>query len=187
MQLKKRKSDAIPFFNMDVAISGNELTISKNHLMMDIPAGKYWYDIEVKDASSDHITWVQGRFVVVEHITEFVDTILTYVSTTFNSILTIFNVPKITFVTYLRSILTFTISPVYRLITTFSNIVGFTSLGFLVKKYINTFASIVKINTVPKIVFTTVWRAIISITTNIYYTNISRWSTSVSFQTIISS
>jgi hypothetical protein len=40
---------------MDVAISGNELTVSKNHLKMDMSAGKYWYDIEIKDADGNPV------------------------------------------------------------------------------------------------------------------------------------
>ena len=34
MQLKKKKSDADPFFHMDVAISGNNIIVSKNHTVI---------------------------------------------------------------------------------------------------------------------------------------------------------
>jgi hypothetical protein len=181
MQLKKRKSDATPFFNMDIAISGNKLTVSKNHLMMDLPAGKYWYDIEIKDSSGDHITWVQGRFVVVEHITEFVDTILTYVSTTFNSILTIFNVPKITFVSSFIDNIIFKNIVVYRLKAFWNTALKFTTINFIVKKVTVIFLSTLTIMNVPKIFCGTVFRVIVNMTNYLRYTGTINFNIRVIF------
>lgn len=73
MWVKKKKTDTAPVLVMDIAISGNELTISKDRSMMKLPAGRYYYDIEIKDVNLKNITWVEGRFTVLEHVTEWVN------------------------------------------------------------------------------------------------------------------
>ena len=184
MQLKKRKSDATAFFNMDVAISGNDIIVSKNHIAMDIPKGKYWYDIEIKDSDGNHITWVEGRFVVIEHVTQYVDTVLTYIWTTIDSVLNIFDVPKTTIMVYLKSILSFVTGTVFWIKTIFKVSIEFIGLNFIIKEYINKFVSTVGIYTVPKTIFATVFRLIVSMTTNIYYYSTNIWSTNVTFHKI---
>ena len=186
MQLKKRKSDASPFFSFDVAISGNTITISKNHLMMDLTAGKYWHDIEIKNADGDHITWIQGRFIIVEHITHYVDTILSYIKTTISSVVSIFNVPKVTYlVSFISTILLQNVIT-YKLKTFFSTTASFLGISFIIEEITTVFKSISIIVTVPKTILTTVFRAIVSITTNIYHYSVSRWSTKIEFQSFYS-
>ena len=169
MQLKKRKSDASPFFSMDAAISGNEITISKNHTMMDMPKGKYWFDIEIKDADGDHITWVQGRFVVVEHITHYVDTYLTDLWYTLKSTLSIVDVPKISYYTKWISTLLFQNSTVYWLKSIFKSTLKFESINFIVSKVVVGFAAVLAIATVPKTIFVTAFRLTVDMSDQVYY------------------
>lgn len=181
MQLKKRKSDAKAFFNMDVAISGNELTISKNHLMMDLPAGKYWYDIEIKNVDGDHITWVQGRFIVVEHITEYVETYLSYLWYTFKSVLSITDVPKISYFTKWISTLLFQNSTVYWLKAKFSSMLQFESIQFIVDKILVGFTLLLTITNIPKTILIASFRLIVDMSDQVYYYSAGRFGTIITF------
>lgn len=161
MQLKKRKSDANPIFNMDVAISGNEITISKHHTLMNLPKGKYWFDLEVKDSSSIHITWVHGRFIMVEHVTQYIETFLATMWTKFESFLTMPDVPKTIFARTFHSILSIITHIVYKFEVMITLVLKFTSLDSIVKKYSGFFRAILDIINVPKTVITTVFESII--------------------------
>lgn len=135
MWVKKKKSDALPTLVMDINISGNELTISKDKDSMKLAAGSYWHDIEIMDANDNHITWIEGRFYVVEHVTEFVreieeeikhsfETAISYTNGLFKKLFSPFQVviswadglihkPKAIFTTYLESTTIFWIIKAY--------------------------------------------------------------------------
>ena len=181
MQLKKRKTDATPFFNMDIAISGNEVTVSKNYTQMDLPKGKYWHDLEIKDADGNHITWVQGRFVVVEHITHFVDTYVASFTNAIKAALEIIEVPKTTIVSYLKSMLSFENQTVFWLKSILKVTPTFITLLFIKKYYSGVFKSILSISTIPKTVILTAFRVAVLYTTNVLTYGEANFGVTVNF------
>lgn len=181
MQLKKKKSDASPFFSFDVAISGNTITISKNHTKMDLPAGKYWHDIEIKDADGNHITWIQGRFVVVEHVTHYVDTYLTYFVSIIKSVLSIIDVPKISYGLQFITTLLLKSVVVYRFKSIFVSVLKFVTINFIVKKVIAVFSSVIDIKTVPKTIYQVIFGLIVRIENYVIYYGTSRFEIKVTF------
>lgn len=74
MHLKKKKTDESYYVAMDVVIdsSAGTITFSKSANDMRIPARTYWYDLEIKDANSRNITWIEGKFKVIQDITEWI-------------------------------------------------------------------------------------------------------------------
>ena len=109
MHIKKKKGDGDPVLVMDVAVnSDNELVISKNHLLMDLAKGRYWHDIEIKDADDTHITWIEGRFIVIEHVTQYLDEIEQFFEPFFNGLLKIFTIPKTVFTALFEQEITLT-------------------------------------------------------------------------------
>ena len=181
MQLKKRKTDAEPFFNMDIAISGNELTVSKYHQQMDLPVGKYWHDIEVKDVDGNHITWIEGRFIVVEHVTEYVDTYITKVWCIIKSVLGISDIPKTFLGTVFQSLLSIVSINIHNLKTVLSAIPGFSTLAFIVKKYTSKFGSILGITDVPKIILSGLFKLGLSFDITLAYNSTGMFYNTVTF------
>lgn len=138
MWVKKRKTDTTPVLVMDINISGNELTISKDKDSMSLAAGSYWHDIEIMDADDNHITWVEGRFYVVEHVTEFVrevekeikyllETALSYSEGVFTKLVSSFQVA----VSWATSLM-----PKYVSKATFSDDVTVKTIFWIIKHYL---------------------------------------------------
>ncbi len=107
MWVKKKKTDTTPVLVMDVNLSGNEITISKDRSLMKLARGNYYHDIEVKNSDGDHITWIEGRFIVLEHVTEYIDEHLNEYYTYFTNLLSFLDVPKKVLRNVFQSIITF--------------------------------------------------------------------------------
>ena len=173
MWVKKKKSDTKPILVMDVNISGNEITISKDRNAMKLTRGNYYHDIEVKDSDGKHITWIEGRFIVLEHVTEYIDEHLNEYYTYFTNLLFFLDVPKKILKTTLSSILT--ILPGIRWILyphdgkpsyIFRAIISF--MDQLKQKFDTIFSNLVVVNDCKKIKYSTGWSAIFSNITIIY-------------------
>ncbi len=157
MQIKKRKSDAGAILNMDVALSGNEITISKHHTLMSLAKGKYWYDLEVQDSDGNHITWVHGRFTVVEHVTEFVSTYFSNILMKFRALLEISTTTKFGFSTFMQSMLTIFTVTAYVFFGIPKVILKFITINWIVKEYPAFFKIILDIIDVPKTVINSIF------------------------------
>lgn len=176
MWVKKKKTDTIPTLVMDVNLSGNEITISKDRNAMNLARGSYWHDIEVKDADGNHITWIEGRFIVLEHITEYIDEHLKEYYTYFTTLLSFFDVPKKIIKSTFQSIITFLpgvpwlIYPPIgssRASSKFRAIISF--MDQLRWKFKAVFSNVVVINDCKKLVYKTGWSAILSDATTILF------------------
>ena len=181
MQLKKRKSDSSPILNMDVATSGNTITISKPHNLMDLPKGKYWYDLEVKNSDSEHITWVHGIFTVVEHVTEYIETLLTNLYTKFETFFTMPNVPKTIFASVIQSILKIVTQIVYKLKATITATLSFISLNSIVKEYTGIFRTILDIIQVPKTILAVAFKSIVIFIGKVFFYENAPFKTAIFF------
>src|SRR5690606_8153479 len=71
-------------------LSGHTMTITRPD-MKNYPAGKYQYDIEIKDRDGNQVTYLEGDFVIEQDITEFVETMYEYFVGKFRSIIKIEN------------------------------------------------------------------------------------------------
>jgi len=162
MQVKKRKGDGEAVLNMDVAISGNEITISKPSNLMDLAKGKYWYDLEVQDSDGNQITWVEGRFMVVEHVTSWIEVQLVNFYDKIVEILSISTVPKTILSYVIRSILTIETQVVYMLKAAIGQSLSFTSLNSIVKRYGPKWSLVLTIIQVPKRIYTATWQLLVS-------------------------
>ena len=184
MQIKKRKSDASAILNMDVAISGNEITISKNHTLMDLPKGKYWFDLEVKDSDSAHITWVHGRFTVVEHVTQWIETFVATVWNKFESFLEMPDVPKTIFANFIHQILTVITIPIYSFRAIIKSVLEITTLKNIIRNYRGFFNIVLDIIRVPKIIFNVIFDCIVTFIAKIFFYGTARFATYVFFYNI---
>jgi hypothetical protein len=167
MHIKKKKGDGEPILVMDCAISGNELTISKNHLEMDLPKGRYWHDIEIKDADSTHITWIEGRFIIVEHVTVYLDEIIQKIKPVFSTMLSIVTAPKLPF--------SLSFNQLYKIIThfkfigrvVFGNVVAEYNLLFQLAKGGVLFKNKISFQDSEKIKYGSIWRSQLAVVTTI--------------------
>lgn len=175
MWVKKKKTDTTPVLVMDVNISGNEITISKDRSLMKLARGNYYHDIEIKNSDGDHITWIEGRFIVLEHITEYVDEHLKEYYTYFTNFLSFLDVPKKVLRNVFESIITFV--PGIRWILypadgkpsyVFRAIISF--MEQLRWKFSALFSNIVIVNDCKKLKYSIGWSAILSNITIIYLT-----------------
>ena len=181
MQIKKRKSDANAVLNMDVAISGNEITISKNHTLMDLPKGKYWFDLEVKDADSAHITWVHGRFTVVEHVTQWIETFVATIWNKFELFLEMPDVPKTVFARFFHHILTIITIPIYSFKAMMTAILNFNTIQNILRKYQGFFSIVLDIIKVPKRIFNAIFDCIVIFIAKIFFYGTARFATHIFF------
>jgi len=173
MWVKKKKTDTTPILVMDVNISGNEITISKDRSLMKLARGNYYHDIEVKNSDGDHITWIEGRFIVLEHITEYINEHLNEYYTYFTNFLSFFDVPKKILRNVFESIITFLpdvpwiIYPYKSTSYAFKAIISF--MDQLRQKFTAIFSNIVVINDCKKIIYKASWSAILSDSTTFVY------------------
>lgn len=74
MQLKRKKSDSNYFTVMAVNIdTAGKITFYKTGADMQIPAGTYWYDLNIQNADGENVSWIEGKFKILQDITEWVD------------------------------------------------------------------------------------------------------------------
>lgn len=77
MHLKKNRTDTHYFTAMatNISTTAGTITFYKSAEDMQITAGTYWYDLEIKDADGINVTWIEGKFKILQDITEWVDEI----------------------------------------------------------------------------------------------------------------
>lgn len=168
MWIKKKKTDTTPILVMDVNLSGNELTISKDRNSMKLARGNYFHDIEIKNSDGDHITWIEGKFKVLEHITEYIDEYITEYYNYFINLLSFLDVPKKILKETFESILSFLPDlswVLYPVIQKFEMIISF--MDQLTKRLKVIFSNTIVVNNCKKIIHSTTWSAIFSDSTTI--------------------
>jgi len=170
MWVKKKKTDTTPVLVMDVNISGNEITISKDRSLMKLARGNYYHDIEVKDSDGNHITWIEGKFIVLEHITEYIDEHLNEYYNYFTSLLSFLDVPKKILRNVFVNIITFLPGGswiLYPLKGKFEIVISF--MEQLKQRFSVIFSNILTITSGKKVTYKTSWSAIFSDSTSIEY------------------
>lgn len=180
MAVKKKKGGETVLW-MDIAIDGNEITASKDRTLMNLPAGRYWYDLEVKDSDGNHITWIEGRFIMVEHVTEWVDTIYNYLSTVFKSILSFKDILVYPFHYVWNAVVKIETVPKTTNYVKYSLNILFKSIAMVVHRHTLVFKAMINISTVPKTRLNLFFRAIPYFITNVYYFTDARFRTIVVF------
>ena len=73
MMLKKKKTDTIPAIMATVAFSTTTATFSiAAERMRLLDPGIYYYDLEIYDTNDENVTKLEGKFVVLQDITNFI-------------------------------------------------------------------------------------------------------------------
>lgn len=181
--IKKKKNGPTVLW-LDVSVTGNEITLSKPNTEMDLPTGRYWWDLEVKDADGVHITWVEGRFTMIEHVTEFVETYLVKLWNTIKSVLSFKDILVYPFRALMKALLRFEDIPKTKLTVFIDTIISYVSIAMVVSKITTKFLVGLTISAVPKLTLKAVWKVAVGFITQVYYTREARFSVRVIFYEI---
>lgn len=104
MHLKKKQHDSSYYTAMAVNMdtSAGTITFFKSAIDMKIPAHNYWFDLEIKDAAGKNITWIEGRFKVIQDMTDWILEAKDYLTYTFQYAANIIKSVRHVFVTTLN-------------------------------------------------------------------------------------
>lgn len=69
MAIKKKKTDTTAVRMVSVAFDVEEYTLFVDAEDMDMDAGKYYYDLQIYDASHEMVTKLYGDFIVLQDVT----------------------------------------------------------------------------------------------------------------------
>ena len=144
--VKKNKTDKNVLFWLVTSVSGSTLTLTRSDLK-NYEAGKYVYDVEVKDTNGVSLTHLEGTFIIEQDVTEFVTEIYKYITHTFKSLVSFVNPVAV----YLRHITIFgsfieiVLGLHYRFATTFKSLVTIVTTPFYSFGFINVFRSNLRI------------------------------------------
>lgn len=75
MAIKKKKTDTTPVRVASVSFDEEEYTLAIDAEDMDMDAGRYYYDMQIYDADGHMVTKLYGDFVVLQDVTDFLETI----------------------------------------------------------------------------------------------------------------
>lgn len=69
MDIKKKKTDIIPLRVVSVSFNMTDYTLYLSDEETDLDAGRYYYDLQIKDADNNMVTKLYGEFKVLQDVT----------------------------------------------------------------------------------------------------------------------
>lgn len=73
MDIKKKKTDTQPVRVVGVSFNATEYSIGLSGDDMNLDAGRYYYDLQIKDANGNMVTKLYGEIKVLQDVTDFDD------------------------------------------------------------------------------------------------------------------